>query len=479
MNIAFKNSFKRLAALVACVAFFASSSVAQEIAYLRDSTYLYQFIEATRQWVLTEKRIHKHNALGQKIETLTYAYQNGQNERVLTQRESYAYAPSGQLVGYEKQGFAEGEAFGIEKRLLEYHPTTGQQSSRIDYRWSQGAWVRDRKWETQFNEQGKATRSNASDWDGTQWLETYRFEYLLDPRGNRTEELLLLRDEQAGKLRKFRLQTYDYNQQDKIVKEISYRWNADTREWTPRSATSHEYAPSGKPIVSESRSWDLDSQRFLLSQRIAYTYKGELLSQRGEFLYQASSGKWIENTQNRFEYDEKGHLVRQEESVLDAYSLMLSNRIRTDFAFDGLDSLASRREWTWDADVQAWSPSQELLWHRDAFGNLQRESVSNFKQGNLYWQALQVHFVSPNDFSTNHTIPTAYLYPNPASDWLRVGASQPPYQLSLLDAHGRELLERTMNSTELELFVGQLETGTYLLLLRKPDTTELLRFVKL
>jgi hypothetical protein len=97
-------------------------------------------------------------------------------------------------------------------------------------------------------------------------------------------------------------------------------------------------------------------------------------------------------------------------------------------------------------------------------------------------QAVNWFSINSNNITsiTNyHQNSTLKIYPNPATDYLRIESLEPLFLCyKIIDLTGKILLEGTVSENSSYILIGGLQKGFYLLQLKSADLTYSFKFIK-
>jgi CubicO group peptidase (beta-lactamase class C family) len=106
-------------------------------------------------------------------------------------------------------------------------------------------------------------------------------------------------------------------------------------------------------------------------------------------------------------------------------------------------------------------PSQDLVFIR--MGDAADANDVSFTLNDTIWQKLNLAMIScaPTNIQNAELAPSFKIYPNPTADILQVSGGITPYDISIYDAFGRQVLQQSDNIDNINLNVSHLPTGTY------------------
>lgn len=162
----------------------------------------------------------------------------------------------------------------------------------------------------------------------------------------------------------FTQNTFEYNPDGQVVREIEYGWQTDF--WEPSRSEENEYDSHGRLIRVSSFTYDRDAMQYIPSARQEFTYneRGNQLTNISYF-YDQDTDSWVISERYLFVYNAEGVAT---EGLYEFYSngtLFFGNR--SEMTFDGVTFTTVN--FSYDFSVQAWSMSTKIV---ITYGNTER-----------------------------------------------------------------------------------------------------------
>lgn len=396
------------------------------------------------------------------------------------------------------------------------------------YEYSNSTWKGTWKEGSVYDSNDYVLQTNRSTWNAASktWFISSKTDYLIDNEGMVLESLFSYRESESDEWQPWIQENYQFNDDNLLIVESSSNWDSNVDSMKYVSKTEYQYNLKNQVDTVKSfkwsytNNWNIDEKNTFLYDTVLNTttiitegFDNSIWTNSTKNIYQYDSvgnninyDKYAWNTENSdwyLIYNEERLYDKNSREVLYAYSLYNndSNRvynhrkIEYEYNADGHQTTNTGSEW--DMASQDWIYDFKLEYVYGSNSMVDKIIVPYWLSGtytikdNYYdWSADNTWYLSDpsvyyyneptsaiNRFSSAES--NIVLFPNPASEFVSMHGmeSTEPVIIEVYDLNGSLLINQPLANDE-ELFIGELNTGTYIYKVYTKDYVVVNRLIK-
>ena len=320
----------------------------------------------------------------------------------------------------------------VSREICRYN-SRGYQIDDLYQNWLSGAWVNANRFLQNIDDSGNVILSISQYYDSGSWQNSFKSE--------RT-----------------------YNNQNFILTNFGYIWNATTSVWENSSKLLY----------------DLDGNNNVISITM-YTW---------------SSGVWVEDEKYSYTYNSSNMILSNIYQVWNGLLSQWVNDGKYEFAFNGNDKMINECHYNWNNGTSSWDNDFRFLYTYDSNSNRLSETNAQWSAGswvdnyrNLYsydnnnnlilddydkWNALvsvwntqnRTHFYweiyeENAGINNNDAASSIVVSPNPASSYIKIISPVEIIQVAIYSSAGQKVYDSETGSNSVTLDLNNLESGLY------------------
>ena len=313
-----------------------------------------------------------------------------------------------------------------------------------------------------YNAEGLIWKTDELGWDGTDWVNNYKYEYEYNAQGQAVTYLNSYWEE-SGAVWYTTKYIYVYDGSGNMSVETSYSWDSGTSGWMENSSTTYSYDIQNQLIMQVYSYYDYSTTIWIASDRTVYSYDshGNENLTSSEY-WDSSTESWVlgYQSQTEYTYDVNNNILSSISSDWDQMTSTWVYYSKEESTYDSFGNLLTQAYYDWNGS--SWDPSdkQEIVyntnisneliaspgWLWEEFPSHHMITGASFSQ----WVAITwvPMFTAQFYYSSIISVPEAELanvnvYPNPvkSGDQLLINGLQAGsiYHFSMLDMAGKEL----------------------------------------
>ena len=339
-------------------------------------------------------------------------------------------------------------------------------------------------------------------WDSTNltWNYSYKtkYDYLFDASGNNIGIVDYTPDAIDNSWRFDMKQIYQFNTDGNITEEIDYSWDKTTDTWDSLGKYVYTYDAGGNNIELVGYRWYEINNSWQNLYRYSCTFDadGNNIEMLLDYWDDVMS-KWSASNKYIFSYDAAGNLT---ENISFLWSTTMNdwqNRSKRNYTYDANWNRTGYTEYLWETSASTWQNSKKAEYNYDTNGNMVEHSLYSWGWLTLDWGYLTKEEYA-YDAQGNNTEKISYnaditgsalvlydkydyfyslhnsmglkeqdatdlkIYPNPATNQLRVGNLMPGSAIQVCDLKGVVLIAMLVQSGTVSIDISKLSKGVYI-----------------
>ena len=334
-------------------------------------------------------------------------------------------------------------------------------------------WIKTHRYLYRYDTEGRVLQFDYNFFfkDDSVWRTTDQKLYTWDNAG-RVKEIKMTRLVGIGpfEMINFKRFTYEYNESNKLAKEIMYDWNKALSVWEKRSIQNYLYE-NDQLITKTTEFFDTSKNPKDPDEKVEYTYNNNLLVSEIESHFNVNYNAWVYSSKVEYEYDNNQRKIK-EIIWRNDFTVYTSPNEMDEYVYDNNGVLLETKEtYNLHSEVYVWSKTTKndynLLVEKDKlllpFTNLKNPSEFGYdfqitsstdyisrldslgKEENKY-----DHYYSTQIVNSTHQaeVNKANVYPNPCINNVVVSVEENSnYAFSLFDVQGKEVFNSNLIGT--------------------------------
>jgi len=296
-------------------------------------------------------------------------------------------------------------------------------------------WLNSEKYEYAYDERGNRILEARYHWDSiTEQWKGYKYEYAYDISGNLILEAYYSWNSVTEQWESFKSE-YAYDERENLILERRYHWNSDIEQWEVFWKLEYTYDESGDLILEARYNWDSNAEQWEgYKYEYAYDERGNCILEI-DYHWDSNTEQWKGNWKFEFAYDESGNLILEVEYDWDSNTEQWEVFWKLENTYDESGNLILEAGYNWDSNTEQWKGNWKFEFAYDKSGNRILFAYyhwnSNTEQWEIFWKLEYTY-----DESGNLILEAGYNWESNTEQWERAYKYEYAY-----DERGNRILE--------------------------------------
>lgn len=459
----------------------------------------FEWDNAEREWIPAYKEVYF--SPNNSYSSYRYAYDREAKEWVAVDYFSNRSSDRGYFFELKRTDFNDRTTSG--RRETSTNNDIGQRVETLGDIWDdiKKEWVQSYRFEYTYTSQGRNFtetsyywRNDIEDWE----LETFNqtnydamgnrtaiifqnfrdfvdqlTEYKYDSLGNIISVITSSRPNALAPLSFERKRERSFNANGWQIGEEVYRW--ENEMWVLDVFSYTELNSQGKDSLFEAFQWVADSNDFILMVREETSYDEQDRVNDRRSLYFSTFDNRYYGFRYQTVFDSQGRNISDIYSDYSQESREFIPQNRYDRGFNPSGQTILNETYRWDTALASWQGQRKSTYSFVGSGNYKRVGTYtwdvNLNKFSISESKIYSWGVCEQENIVERDIDRFRIFPNPATDnYLQVLADLRPFTYELIGIDGRKIMQGESESNLLQLDVGELQNGVYILSFRFLDT---------
>jgi len=283
-------------------------------------------------------------------------------------------------------------------------------------------WLNSSKYEYTYDERGNLIYYYWY-WYAEQWEGYYKSEYAYDERNNRILETDYYWNSETEQWERDFKYEYTYDERGNLILVAAYQWNSDTEQWKVSDKYEYTYDERGNLILGAAYQWNSDTEQWKVSDKYecAYDERGNLIL-GAAYQWNSDTEQWERDYKYEYAYDERGNLILGAAYQWNSDTEQWERDYKYEYAYDERGNPILETYYQWNSETEQWERDYKYEYTFDENGNLVLKIEYNWNNISQQWQAKSKYVVAydynysrenlllPNWFEDNNKCISVIIY---------------------------------------------------------------------